>query len=202
MVLFTLLQLSPAFADAIFPTLILAWPLTILLLAPVILIESFYARNRLRTGLWRSIRLMGVANLLSAVAGLPLATAFAFGLKYILESVYFHDSAALKARLDAMQVTGPPINGHNDSALIFLGLYPRWIMLMSAVTMMVLCFLVSWWVEGKWMLRNVKRAEPGGEGELWRVARNANLLSYSFLTIVFLLVLLFLWPRGISSFYQ
>jgi len=192
----------PGYADAIFPTLILAWPITILLLAPVVVIESLYARSRLRVGFWRSVRVVGVANLLSAVAGLPLATAFSWELKYVLESIYFHDAAALKAKLDTMQVTGGPINGHSQSTLIWLGLYPRWIMLASAVTMMALCFFISWWVEGKWILRYVTRTDPDRAGQVWGVARDANLLSYVFLTTIFLLVLLFLWPRGMSQMYS
>ena len=195
----TVQSLFPApYADAIFPTLFLAWPITILLLLPVILIETIYARKRLRMSFWEASRVVGVANVLSALAGLPLATGFAIGLKYILESVYFRDTAALRARASALQLTQPErLRVHDTMALMWLGLYPRWIMLVSAVVMMVLCFLVSWWVEGRWISRHIGRTVPNVVERCSEVVRNANILSYVFLTAVFLLALISLWPKAI-----
>ena len=194
---YTAQSLPPApYADAIFPTLFLAWPITILLLLPVILIEAVYARNRLRISFWESSRVVGVANVLSALAGLPLATGFALGLKYVLESVYFRDTAALRARASALQLTQPErLRIHDTMTLMWLGLYPRWIMLVSAVVMMVLCFLVSWWVEGKWISRHIRRTVPNLVERCSDVVRNANLLSYAFLTAAFLFALISLCPK-------
>lgn len=193
---------SAPYADAIFPTLLLAWPITILLFVPVILIEAVYARSRLRMGFWESVRVVGVANVLSAIAGLPLATGFSLGLKYVLESVYFRDIAALRAQATALRLTQPErLGSHDTMTLMWLGLYPRWIMLVSAVAMMILCFLVSWWVEGKWISRYIRGREPNLVGRCSVVARNANLLSYAFLTAVFLFALISLWPNSIKAMF-
>ncbi len=56
-------------------------------------------------GFWESVRVLGIANLLSSIAGLPLATTFSEGLKYILETVYFHDLSALRTRAAALGFT-------------------------------------------------------------------------------------------------
>lgn len=144
---------------------------------------------------WESTRVLGVANLFSAIVGLPLATLFSTGLKYFFESVYFHDISALRRQASALQVTNlDRLDIHDATTLMWLGLYPRWIMLTSAVVMMVVCFLVSWWVEGKWIARHIRAKEPSLVERCSGVARDANLLSYAFLTGVLLFALVTLWP--------
>jgi len=186
------------YADAIFPSLFLAWPITIVLLLLVILIEALYAGRRLRISLWESARVVGVANLLSAFAGLPIATLLSAGLKYVLESAYFHDQAALRARATALRVIQPErLGAHDSMTLMWLGLYPRWIMLASAAALMIVCFLLSWWLEGKWISRHIRRKNPSLAEQCSIVSRNANLLSYGFLTAVFLFAVLSFWPHGV-----
>jgi hypothetical protein len=88
-----LIALFPAIAraDAILPTLALVWPITILLLIPIIVIETLHSWRRLQLGFWESIRTIGLANLLSSLAGLPIANLFSAGLQRVLESLYFRD---------------------------------------------------------------------------------------------------------------
>jgi hypothetical protein len=149
---------------------------------------------------WESVRVLGIANLLSAIAGLPLASLFSAGLKYVLESTYFHDLTALRTKATAMGFTNPSgLGTHDTMTLMWLGLYPRWIMLVSAIAMMVVCFLVSWWIEGKWISRHIRGREPNLTEQCSSVARNANFLSYAFLTAVFLFTLFSLWPTSIKA---
>ena len=64
-------------ADAILPSLVLVWRITILLLLPIIGVEAKYARSRLNISSGQAFWVFGVANLASTVVGLPIATAVA-----------------------------------------------------------------------------------------------------------------------------
>lgn len=189
-----------AYGDAILSTLFLIWPITLLLFVPVVLIEAIYAARRLRMGFWESVRVLGVANLFSAIAGLPLAYVFSLGLRYVLESIYFHDLTALRTKAKMLGFTSPSgLGPHDTMTLMWLGVYPRWIMLVSAAAMMVLCFLASWWIEGQWVRRHLRNTDRTLAEQCSAVTRNANLLSYAFLTGVFLYVLIILWPTSVKS---
>jgi hypothetical protein len=192
---------SLAHADAILPCLALIWPITILLLIPIVLIEALYSRNRLQLGFWESIRVVGVANVLSSIAGLPIANLFAAGLQYVLESVYFHDINKLHEQATRLLVVEPNrLTRHDYLALHFFGLYPRWILLVSAVTMVVICFLVSWWIEALWVRRYLaKKKTPSSERQSCStVIRNANVLSYVFVLLFSVWALMTLWPSSMS----
>jgi hypothetical protein len=187
-------------ADAIFPSLFLVWPISILLLIPVIWVEAIYSRSCLPLAKWESIRVLGVANLLSLIAGLPIANLAAFGFQYLLESAYFRSNGRVQAQAAQVHLVDPSrLRLHDTGTLMWLGLYPRWIMFAAGITMMVICFFVSWWVEGKWLSRYMRKREPSKLSECSTVARNANVLSYAFLTVIVLLIFVLLWPMDINS---
>ena len=191
---------TSVFADAIFPSLVLVWPIAILLFIPVVLIETSYAKPRLGRGFWEVARVTTVANLISAIAGLPIAHLLSSGLKFCLESIRFSDVNALRDQATQLQLVGPSKLGpHDTMTLMWLGLYPRWIMITSAVAMMVVCYFVSWWIEGKWLRRHILRSEPSLADKCMDVAKTANLLSYAFLTVVVIWALLAIWPSGMNS---
>jgi len=186
---------SAAFADAILPSLFIVWPIAILLFVPVVLIEAIYAQVQLRSNFWRLAGVTTVANLLSAIVGLPLATVLSAGFKYTLETLRFHDTGALRTQEAQAQLVNPgSVGPHDSSTLIWLGIYPKWIMILSAVAMMLACYLISWWIEGKWLQRYLKRHNPDMATGSMRIAMMANLLSYGFLTLAVVVALLFIWP--------
>ncbi len=199
LLLIALLIPTAAHADALFPSLVLVWPITILLFIPVVLIEAVYAQKRLGAGFWKITGVTAVANLISAIAGLPIASLLAAGLKYSLETLRFRDIGALRAKAAQMGELYPErLSPHNNLALISLGIYPKWIMIVSAVAMIVVCYLVSWWIEGKWLKRYIKRTMSESADQCMNVARNANLLSYAFLTLAVVWALLYIWPQGMN----
>lgn len=65
---------SPLLADAILPSLIWIWPITVVLLLPIIVVEAQYARRRLNLMPGQAFRVFAVANVISTVIGFPLAT--------------------------------------------------------------------------------------------------------------------------------
>jgi hypothetical protein len=56
---------------------VLVWPITIVLLLPIIVVEAKYARRRLNLSGGQAFRVFGAANAASTVIGLPIATAVA-----------------------------------------------------------------------------------------------------------------------------
>ena len=190
---------APPLADAILPSLVFVWPVLILLLVPIVVVEALYSRRRLQMRLWQCIRVIGVANILSSLAGLPIAHIFGRGVQYAAEGTYFRDPSRLQ-RPPQMGVIDPrSVSKHDYALLKFLGLYPRWILLLSAVAMVVACFSISWWVEAKWIQRSIRRTDQGrgpGTATVWQTVRNANLLSYSIVTLAVIFLLTWLWPAG------
>ncbi len=65
---------SPLLADAILPSLIWIWPITVVLLLPIIVVEAQYARRCLNLMRGQAFRVFAVANVISTVIGFPLAT--------------------------------------------------------------------------------------------------------------------------------
>lgn len=200
--LIVLIALIPtiAYADAVLPSLVLIWPITILLLIPIVVLETLYSKRPLGLSFWESIRVTGVANVLSSIAGLPIASLLSAGLQFGLESVYFRDLDQLRQRAarSGLDMDRNQITRHDYDKLLFLGLYPRWILLVSAGAMVIICFLVSWWVEAKWVQRYVRRRgeNPNLQSRnIWRTIRNANLLSYAFVTLIVLGLFIRLWPN-------
>jgi hypothetical protein len=190
---------TAAFADAIFPSLLLVWPITILLFIPVVLIETAYARWQMPVGFWKLLRVTAASNLISAIAGLPIAQLLSTALKYLLEAIRFRDVAALRAQAPNL-ISAKPLSPHDTGTMMWLGLYPRWIMLVSAVVMVGICYVISWWIEGAWLRRYIKRTAPELTDQCTRVARNANALSYVFLLGIVIWVLVSLWPSGVLNY--
>jgi hypothetical protein len=187
---------TPPLADAILPSLVLVWPVLILLLIPIIVVEALYSRRRLGMQLWECLRVVGVANILSSVAGLPIGHILAAGLQYAAEGTYFRDPDRLRTPLLG-SVEPLSTSKHDYARLVFLGLYPRWILLLSAAAMLVICFLISWWVEAKWIQRYLKRMGQSDEpatATVWRTVRNANVASYSLVSLLAVWLLTWLWP--------
>ena len=178
---------SSLLADAILPSLALIWPITILLLLPVIGLEAQYARKRLHLTIGQAFRVFGIANVASTIIGLPMATAVARALQSRIQ-VHFYGTQ--QANLDQWDRGGEISHFLRGS-----GQYPRWTLVAAAVFMFALCFLISWWVEGAYVKWWIARKAPDAalvNSQASRVVRNANVLSYLLVAAVSLGILTFL----------
>jgi hypothetical protein len=176
----------PAYADAVLPSLALVSPITVLLLLPVVAIETWYAGKRLNISRRQSWRVIGVANILSAVVGLPFGTVLGKGLQRNLEIHYYGTQQENWKRLEKP--------GSAGSVSLALGQYPRWTLIIGAAVMLVVCFLISWWVEAAYVRWWMKHRMVGANDALPKaetsgIVRNANLLSYALLSIITLFIL-------------
>ncbi len=178
----------PAYADAVLPSLALVSPITVLLLLPVVAIEAWYAGKRLNISRGQSWRVIGVANILSAVVGLPIGTVLGKGLQRTLEVHYYGTQQDNWKRLEK------PGDVDASAISLALGQYPRWTLIVGAAVMLVVCFLISWWVEAAYVRWWMKHRMVGGnhalpKAETSRIVRNGNLLSYALLSIITLFIL-------------
>jgi len=170
---------SPLLADAILPSLIWIWPVTVVLLLPIIAVEAQYARRRLNLMPGQAFRVFGIANIISTIIGFPLATVVANILQIKVQN-HFYGSPQLN--FEQWSRGGDPSNLARG-----LGQYPHWPLLAAAGLMFSLCFLISWWVEGAYVHWRLVRRGPGVTAEKSQtvlVVRNANVLSYVLLAAI------------------
>jgi len=174
----------PFLADAILPSLVLIWPIAIVLLLPIVAVEAQYARKRLNLSFGQAFRVFAVANVASAVIGLPIATMVAGAVQNKIEVHFF---GTRQTNLDQWSHGGGASNLARS-----LGQYPRWTLIAAAALMFVVCFLISWWVEAAYVKWWIARRESQAESvmpQASRTVRNANLLSYALVTAISLGIL-------------
>lgn len=149
-----------AFADAAIPTLALAWPGMLVVFVPVVAIEALVLARVLNVGAHRSAIVGTVANLLSTLAGIPLAygvtTAGVLGVQRLPGASYLKSAAFL---------------GHSTRVEGAVGL----VVLLGAF------FLVSWGVEYLVAVRMLRDERPGDVG---RAVLIGNALSYALLAFI------------------
>jgi hypothetical protein len=163
-------------ADAILPSLIWIWPITVVLLLPVILVEAQYARRRLDLTFGQAFRGLAVANVISTIIGFPLATAAANTLQIKVQNHLYGNP---QLNFEQWSRGGDPSNLARG-----LGQYPHWPLLAAAGLMFLLCFLISWWVEAayvNWWIARIGFGTPPVKSRTSVVIRNANVLSYALL---------------------
>jgi hypothetical protein len=176
-------QPSPFVADAILPSLMLVWPITIFLLVPIIAVEAFYSRSRLGLSGGQAFRVFGTANIISTLTGLPIAMAIAAAIQNRIQVRLF---GTPQANFDALS------RGDVSHLGLAMGQYPRWILLVAAVLMFAMGFAISWWIEAayvQWWVRRRNLQQAAMTHTTSDIVRNANLLSYAMLAIISLCVL-------------
>ncbi|MGB6875921.1 MAG: hypothetical protein WBD87_07780 [Candidatus Acidiferrales bacterium] len=73
--------LVPLFADAGIPMIALTWPLMLILLIPIIVVESLLCKKWLGLTTWEAMKSNACSNLLSTVVGIPMAWAAMFAVE-------------------------------------------------------------------------------------------------------------------------
>ena len=181
-----LLWPTPALADTGIPMLALVWPASWGLLVPIVLAEALVAVRVLGLSFGRSLKLAGVANLVSTLVGIPLTW---FGVALVFGS--------LSSRVD-MQAA----NGGLGADLYYLLLMPCWInprpeSWMVVAATIILCvpfFFVSVWVEAA-VVRLLAPEVASGQVKRW--AWRANGITYGCICILLAGMLVFLLVRPI-----
>ncbi len=181
LILVTMLALpSAAYADAGLPMLPLAYPVILLFLIPVIVIESLYVRLRLGTGWRNTFVATSKANVITLLLGFPLA----WLLYLVLEFAFFGMLAVtgLTGRLGSAENTriGYVLTVALSAAWMGPGIAGRWVVPLAFVVLLVPSFLLSGYVESALL---GSRGWLTYEGRCARVVWQANLVSYVFLAV-------------------
>ena len=154
---------GPASANVGIPMIGYAWPAAWLLLVPVILLEALVARRVLRTGWQAALKIAGLSNFISTLAGIPIAWA-----------------AVLLIGTVVHEVVPRPL--HRWAIAPFYAAWlppfvetPPWLVPASGALLCIPFRFASVWIE-----RAVAQRFAGFQpGDIRRWAWRANLLSYS-----------------------
>ena len=174
---------APARADMGVPMLAYVWPLSWVLLLPIILTEAVIAWRFLHVPFWTGLKIAGWSNLLSTVVGIPVTWVLLLILEIVVGGALGWAlnwaGATTLSRVIATVLTAPwllPQYPERSSEFLIAGL--------------LLClplFLMSVWCEGTFARRFLASAERT-QAVAW--AWRANSVSYVFVVgalVVFLL---------------
>jgi hypothetical protein len=169
-----------ALADVGLPMIIIEWPLMLLALGPVIVLEALLIRRWVSLSYGDAFKGITGANVLSTAVGVPLAWLIMLAAEFAV--VFPVGSAADKWHwnLDApvFQVAGLILGsawiGPEGEDL-------KWIIPTAAAVLLVPCFFLSVWIESKVCIRTWKALDPE---VVRRGVYRANLASYAALFIL------------------
>jgi hypothetical protein len=159
-------------ADIGVPMLYLQLPLLTIVLLPVIALETLVLQRRLRLPVGRALVGATLANLASTFVGFPLAWSALFLLQLVTGGLRSWGLGNPALRVAAVTWQAPWLVPYDDD------LY--WMIPAASLTLLVPCFPVSAWMEGRllrwlWADANVKPAQIGSA--VWL----ANGVSYGLL---------------------
>jgi hypothetical protein len=165
-------------ADVGVPMIFVQWPLMICALLPVIVIEAFVLHKRLRLSYRRAFAGAAQANVISTLAGVPLAWGVMFLLElatalpiiYAAQKWHWHYESPIFYVLYVLGMawTGPA----GKSA---------WPIALAATLLLVPTFFVSVWLERRFYRRSYPDIDTVAvDGASWF----ANLTSYTLLFVL------------------
>ncbi len=181
-----MLLLSPAAAraDAGIPMLPFAYPVIIVFLLPVIVIEAVYIRMRLRTDWKNTFSATAKANLTTLLLGFPLSW-----LIFLIVELVFYMALAFSGIEDHIHWTiAPRVTEFLiviTSAAWMGPVEEKWAIPVAYVVLLIPSFVLSGFLEA----RSVSKAGLGPQRLCRRVIWQANILSYIFLAILGVLAL-------------
>jgi hypothetical protein len=167
-------------ADMGMPMILVEWPLMIVALVPIIVIETVLIRRWMPLPRGKAFLGVGLANLLSTLVGVPVSWLSVLLLDGLLGAAL--RSAALHYH---WQLRGMPL----EHVLFFflnvawgagLGQYPYWFVPAAAAVLLVPCFYASVWLERWVCAKTWKQIE---RSQVRRSVFRANLASYALLFI-------------------
>jgi hypothetical protein len=185
-------------ADAGVPMIFLTFPVTVMLLLPVILVEAWFLRKWLALGVWEAGKLSAIANIASTLLGVPAAWAVMlcveFGVGWSVTKIPSVSQASEKWNSPIATVVGTLLSaawlGPDEKNLY-------WMVPVAVLALMVPTFFASVWIEA-FIVEKMAGGIEEGATNIRIAVRNANLISYSLLavaTVVWLLYSLLNSPR-------
>lgn len=165
----------------------LAYPVILVFLVLVILIEAIYVWHKLRIAWWKTLGGVTIANAITMLLGYPL-----IWLLYFVGEVALFGSLALAAK--PLHLDSIPNNLATRLIGVVLGAawmgpWPGkeyWPILVAFVVLLIPSFFLSGWLEARFLVtERWFGGSIGAKTEIWR----ANILSYIFLAVAGCLLL-------------
>ena len=170
---------SPLLADVGLPMIFVQWPLALVALLPVIVIEALTIRRALAAPRGRAFAAATKANLISTLVGVPLAwlvTLIVGGITVAPVSL-----AADKWHLNTASPLFQVFSFVFAAAWIFPPDGKPWLIPLAVALLLVPTYFVSVWVERPFYRRSLQGADVVS---IDRAVRRANVFSYGMLFLV------------------
>lgn len=177
---------SPAIANVGLPMLTIVWPGMIIVLIPIIFIESYCLRAMLKLPFAKSLKLMTVANLESTIIGIPLTWVALLLIEFVVGLAGW---LFFKIGVELPKILAYIFSITLGAAWLtpFAEPHAHWIVPAASLFLLIPFYFVTWYVEYRCLKKRIKKSKPP---TLKRVVRNINLISYGLLGIIVLVWLL------------
>ena len=183
---------APLLADAGIPMIALTFPLMLMLLIPVIVIEGLLCKKWLGLTNWEAMKSNAVSNLVSTLVGIPLAWAIMLGLQFgAMASVgrshflAFNSPLATMVALLLNSAWIPSVEGSD-----------LWWIPAAILVLLVPFFFASYGIEYLAMTYMIGMPSGGPENltqpRIRTAVRNANLVTYGAMFIATSIWLIYL----------
>jgi hypothetical protein len=191
--------MTPLLADAGIPMIVLQLPAMIVLLVPVVLIESLVAYRHLRIGFTKTASGLLVANLASTAMGFPLAWLIMLAVEfasYLLLLGMAHISPAIDRAFIHGTVSPMVQLALSPVFAAWVGGDTVWQVLIAATVLLIPTFYISVWIERR-VCRRIWASYSLDRSSVNKVVRNANVVSYLFLFGAFTCVAVYAFTTGV-----
>ena len=176
----------PAHADAGVPMLFVTWPAMLLALIPIVLIEAWILKPRLRLGTRKSLWLASLANLASTIVGIPVA----WVLLVMLEMAATNGGTAMGLstpwqKFLAVTIQAPWLIPYESDL--------HWMVPAATLALLPAYFVASWLIEYGVILALLRRRAASAPEDqspetparaVLHAAFSANLTSYAILAVI------------------
>ncbi len=185
--LFLLLLPALCFADTGLPMIIVGMPYLILLLIPIIFIESYVFQKELKLGYKRLFKAVGLANIASTLAGYPLSWIILFGVELLTTGLYAFFIGSRSPHYNRFWETILNIIGFVLSAawLIPWNIETEgyWMIPLAMSIGLIPAYYISVYMESR-VIQKYFREDYETFQKIKPICRKANMYSYLFLIIV------------------
>lgn len=186
----------PLFADAGVPMILITFPAMVILLIPVILIESFLCKKWLGLTTWIALKSNTLSNLASTLVGIPIA----WGVMLLVE----YATLGLVEKTNGFEKLRSPLSEAVYFLLTSAWVGPGdgksvWIIPAAVLVLLIPFFFPSYGIEYL-IVRSIVGTPDGGPSnpaypQVRIAVRNANLVTYGLMFVATSIWLVLLLPR-------
>jgi hypothetical protein len=187
--------MMPLLADMGIPMVVVQLPAMLLLLVPVVLIESFVANRRLGIGFKKTASGLLAANLVSTLLGFPLAWAIMLAIEFVsigalhflpsVENALVKDPVSPIIRLASSPFFAAWVGGNSVREV-----------LIAALALLIPSFFISVWIERRICMR-MWASYSLDPLSVSKATRKANVASYMFLFLAFACIAVYMSATGV-----